>query len=158
MFINVENAFLCFFLFPSFHNMTGLHTPQNVKVYSICSTCLRVTWDPVFVPIDENPLTGYRLVCRQEASGKTIVKVVGPTQSSTKLKYLQKFSSYTVTVSSVGKNELGDPSEAVTVTTLEDGKFIFRHLNKIVNKKKGLSSKELRCHVGSDPLKFCFIK
>ncbi|XP_044169231.1 receptor-type tyrosine-protein phosphatase F-like isoform X1 [Acropora millepora] len=98
----------------------GLHTPQNVKVYSICSTCLRVTWDPVFVPIDENPLTGYRLVCRQEASGKTIVKVVGPTQSSTKLKYLQKFSSYTVTVSSVGKNELGDPSEAVTVTTLED--------------------------------------
>ena len=138
--------------------MIGLRTPQNVKVYSMCSTCLRVSWDPVSVPIDENPLTGYRLVCHQEASGKTIVKVVGPTQSSTKLKYLQKFSSYIVTVSSVGKNELGDPSEAVTVTTLEDGKFIFCHLNKIVNKKKGLLSKELRCRVGSDPRKFCFIK
>ena len=123
--------FLCFFLFLSLHNTTGLHTPQNVKVYSMCSTCLGVTWDPVSVPIDENPLTGYRLVYRQKASGKTSVKLVGPTQSSTKLKYLQKFSSYTITVSSVGKNELGDPSEPVTVTTLEDGKALFCHLNKI---------------------------
>ena len=120
LFTNVENAFRSF----SLHNMTGLHAPQNVKVYSTCSTCLRATWDPVIVPIHENPLTGYRLVCRQEVSEKTITKFVGPTQSSANLKSLQKFSSYTITVSSMAKSELGDPSEPVTVTTLEDGKAV----------------------------------
>lgn len=64
------------------------------------------------------------MVCRQEVSEKTITKFVGPTQSSAKLKSLEKFSSYTITVSSMAKSELGDPSEPVTVTTLEDGKAV----------------------------------
>ena len=120
----VYKCWKCVSFFLSLHNMTGLHAPQNVKVYSTCSTCLRATWDPVIVPIHENPLTGYRLVCRQEVSEKTITKFVGPTESSANLKSLQKFSSYTITVSSMAKSELGDPSEPVTVTTLEDGKAV----------------------------------
>lgn len=97
----------------------GLDTPKNVNVFSTCSTCLRVTWDPVVVPSTENPVVGYRLLY-WEASGKTFTTFIGPTKLKADLKTLQKFSAYTIIVSAMSDDELGDASEPVTVTTLED--------------------------------------
>lgn len=104
------------------HNVTtkyGLTAPQNVKAFSPCSSCLRVSWDPVYVPITENAITGYQVIYR-DASGKMYTKFLGPKKSTANLKNLNKFSTYTVTVSAVTDGGLGEISKPVTFTTLED--------------------------------------
>lgn len=100
---------------------TGLEAPQNVKVFSPCSTCLRVSWNPVYTPSTESALTGYHVIY-QEVSGKMHTKFIGPRKSTAHLKNLEKFSTYTVTVLAVTDGGLGEQSEPVNVTTLEDGK------------------------------------
>lgn len=100
---------------------TGSEAPQNVKVFSPCSTCLTVTWDPVYTsPTDT--LTGYH-VTYKDASGKANTKKIGSRKSTAQLTGLKKFSTYTVTVSAMTDEGLGETSSAVTVTTMEDGEF-----------------------------------
>lgn len=96
--------------------------PQNVNVFSPCSTCLTVTWDPVYTsPTDT--LTAYHVVYK-DASGKAYTKKIGSRKSIVQLTSLEKFSTYTVTVTSMTHEGLGETSSAVTVTTMEDGELL----------------------------------
>ena len=97
--------------------------PQNVNVFSPCSTCLTVTWDPVYTsPTDT--LTAYHVVYK-DASGKAYMKKIGSRKSIAQLTSLEKFSTYTVTVTAMTDGGLGETSTAVIVTTMEDGEFFF---------------------------------
>lgn len=96
-----------------------LKAPQNVKVFSSCSTCLRVSWDPVYIPDIDNPVTGYRLIYR-DTSGKVYTNELGPKQSTVHLTGLVKFSTYTITVSAMTEAGSGRTSEPITIVTLED--------------------------------------
>ena len=57
------------------------------------------------------------------ASGRAFKKKIGSRKSTAQLTGLKKFSTYTVTVSAMTSEGLGERSKAVTVTTLEDGEF-----------------------------------
>ena len=52
-----------------------------------------------------------------------LTKLLDPRKSTAHLKNLKKYTTYTVTVSAVTDEGLGDISEPVNVTTLEDGTF-----------------------------------
>lgn len=93
-----------------------------MKAFSPCPSCLRVSWDPVYTASGERPITGYHVIYR-DASGKMLTKLLDPRKSTAHLKNLKKYTTYTVTVSAVTDEGLGDISEPVNVTTLEDGTF-----------------------------------
>lgn len=96
----------------------GSKAPKNLRVFSLCSTCLTVTWDPVYIsPTDS--LKGYHVTYRG-TSGKAHTKKIGARKSIAQLKNLKKFSTYTVTVTAKTDEGLGDTSASVTVTTMED--------------------------------------
>lgn len=81
-----------------------------------------MTWDPVYTsPTDTS--TAYRVVYK-DASGKAYRKKIGSRKSIAQLTSLEKFSTYTVTVTSVTDEGLGETSSSVIVTTLEDGEFL----------------------------------
>lgn len=102
--------------------LTVPEAPQNVNVFSPCSTCLTVTWDPVYTsPTDT--LTAYHVVYK-DASGKAYTKKIVSRKSIAQLTNLDKFSTYTVTVTAMTDEGLGETSSAVTVTTMEDGEFV----------------------------------
>lgn len=109
--------------------LTVPEAPQNVNVFSPCSTCLTVTWDPVYTsPTDA--LTAYHVVYK-DASGKAYTKKIGSRKSVAQLTSLGKFSSYTVTVTAVTDEGLGKTSTVVTVTTMEDGEFLFFMMTRL---------------------------
>lgn len=81
-----------------------------------------MTWDPVYTsPTDT--LTAYHVVYK-DASGKAYTKKIGSRKSIAQLTNLDKFSTYTVTVTAMTDEGLGETSSAVTVTTIEDGEFV----------------------------------
>ena len=105
--------------------LTVPEAPQNVNVFSPCSTCLTVTWDPVYTsPTDT--LTAYHVVYK-DASGKAYMKKIGSRKSIAQLTSLEKFSTYTVTVTAMTDEGLGETSSPVKVTTMEDGEFLSFH-------------------------------
>ena len=109
--------------------LTVPEAPQNVNVFSPCSTCLTVTWDPVYTsPTDA--LTAYHVVYK-DASGKAYTKKIGSRKSVAQLTSLGKFSSYTVTVTAMTDEGLGKTSTVVTVTTMEDGEFLFFMMTRL---------------------------
>ena len=80
-----------------------------------------MTWDPVYTsPTDT--LTAYHVVYK-DASGKAYMKKIGSRKSTAQLTSLEKFSTYTVTVTAMTDGGLGETSSAVKVTTMEDGEF-----------------------------------
>lgn len=79
-----------------------------------------MSWDPVYIPDIDNPVTGYHVMYR-DASGKVYTNKLGPKQSTVNLKGLDKFSTYTITVSAVTDAGSGKTSEPITIVTLEDG-------------------------------------
>ena len=79
-----------------------------------------MSWDPVYTPITEDTLTGYHVFYR-DASGRMYTQFIGPRKSTANLRNLQKFSTYTITVSALTDGGKGETSEPVNVTTLEDG-------------------------------------
>ena len=103
--------------------LTVPEAPQNVNVFSPCSTCLTVTWEPVYTS-STYALTAYHVVYK-DALGKAHTKKIGSRKSVAQLTSLGKFSSYTVTVTAVTDEGLGKTSTVVTVTTMEDGEFLF---------------------------------
>ena len=81
-----------------------------------------MTWDPVYTsPADA--LTAYHVVYK-DASGKAYTKKMGSRKSIARLTSLGKFSTYTVTVTAVTDEGLGETSSVITVTTMEDGEFL----------------------------------
>lgn len=81
-----------------------------------------MTWDPVYTsPTDT--LTAYHVVYK-DASGKAYTKKIVSRKSIAQLTNLDKFSTYTVTVTAMTDEGLGETSSAVTVTTMEDGEFV----------------------------------
>ena len=103
--------------------LTVPEAPQNVNVFSPCSTCLTVTWDPVYTsPTDT--LTAYHVVYK-DASGKAYMKKIGSRKSIAQLTSLEKFSTYTMTVTAMTDEGLGETSSPLKVTTMEDGEFLF---------------------------------
>ena len=79
-----------------------------------------MSWDPVYIPDIDNPVTGYRLIYR-DTSGKVYTNELGPKQSTVHLTGLLKFSTYTITVSAMTEAGSGRTSEPITIVTLEDG-------------------------------------
>lgn len=53
------------------------------------------------------------------------MKKIGSRKSIAQLTSLEKFSIYTVTVTAMTDEGLGETSSAVIVTTMEDGEFFF---------------------------------
>ena len=81
-----------------------------------------MTWDPVYTSAS-GTLTAYHVVY-MDASGKVYTKKIGSKKSVAQLTSLQKFSTYTVTVTAMTDEGLGETSPAVKVTTMEDGEFL----------------------------------
>ncbi len=97
--------------------------PVILKVKSNTSTSIDVKWSEV---TDFMPILGY-VIAYKEINNKfhpEILKSVEPTPREAVLEDLKVFTNYTIRVYAFTANGNGVPSEAASLRTQEDGRFI----------------------------------
>ena len=102
--------------------------PDDVRVMAVSSTSIYVTWD-VVPPIDQNGIiTMYEVVYQPLETFNGIISTqtmnVSGTEMSVILIELQEFVNYTISVRAYTSVGAGPYSNEVTVTTLEDCKWL----------------------------------
>ena len=96
--------------------------PPNVKAVATGSTSIRVTWTEI---TNDNFLTGYTVkYTERDVVRSKKVKGVGELV----LQPLKIFTNYTIEVAARSSTQDGNFSEAILVTTLEDGKLSFLYI------------------------------
>ena len=99
--------------------------PPNVKAVATGATSIRVTWTEI---TNDNFLTGYTVKYTENTERDVVrskkVKGVGELV----LQPLKIFTNYTIEVAARSSTQDGKFSEAILVTTLEDGKLSFLYI------------------------------
>ena len=108
-----------------FHEITEpAESPDNVRVMTVSSTSIYVTWD-IVPPIDQNGIiTMYEVMYQplETFNGNISTNTINLTNMSVLLTDLQEFVNYTISVRAYTSVGAGPYSDEVTVLTLEDGK------------------------------------
>ena len=102
--------------------------PENVTVLVNSSTTIEVRWD-IVLPIDQNGIiTMYEVMYQPLETFNGIISTqtmnVSGTEMSVILIELQEFVNYTISVRAYTSVGAGPYSDEVTVTTLEDCKWL----------------------------------
>ena len=99
--------------------------PPNVEAVATGSTSIRVTWTEI---TNDTFLTGYTVKYTENTERDVVrskkVKGVGELV----LQPLKIFTNYTIEVAARSSTQDGNFSEAILVTTLEDGRLSFLYI------------------------------